>query len=50
MGGLFLVGIFMPRVKGTAAIVGTLGGLCVSVLIGYFDEKGSSFASRIRHE
>ncbi|MEQ8790339.1 MAG: sodium/solute symporter [Pirellulaceae bacterium] len=36
LGGLFLVGIFLPRAGGRAAVVGAICGLLTSIVIGYF--------------
>lgn len=35
LGGLFLVGMFLPRVGAVAAIIGTLCGLATSLILGY---------------
>jgi len=37
LGGLFLVGMFLPRAGGRAAFIATLCGLATSIGIGYFD-------------
>jgi Na+/proline symporter len=40
LGGLFVIGMFLPRAGQKAAIVGTLCGLATSLLIGYSKQLG----------
>jgi len=40
MGGLFLVGVFMPRVGAKPMIIGIILGLMTSISLGYFTEIG----------
>lgn len=40
LGGLFLIGMFLPRAGQRAAIIGTLCGLATSILIGYSKQFG----------
>ncbi len=41
LGGLFLIGIFMPPIGQRAAIAATLCGLVTSVVLGYLEQIGS---------
>ena len=38
LGGLFLIGMFLPFVRGRAAVAGTCCGLATSIGIGYFTQ------------
>ncbi|MCA9222063.1 MAG: hypothetical protein KDA71_17160, partial [Planctomycetales bacterium] len=40
LGGLFLLGMFFPRVGGRAAVAGTILGLATSLILGYFSKLG----------
>ncbi|MCH8043509.1 MAG: sodium/solute symporter [Planctomycetes bacterium] len=40
LGGLFLMGMFMPFVRGRAAVAGTSCGILTSILIGYYGQIG----------
>jgi hypothetical protein len=42
LGGMFLVGMFMPSVGQRAILVGTACGLATSIGIGYFREFGDA--------
>jgi hypothetical protein len=33
LGALFIMGIFFPRISGTAALIGTLGGIAVLLMV-----------------
>ena len=41
LGGLFLIGIFLPGVRQRSAIVATLCGLLVSIVLGYLQQIGA---------
>ena len=40
LGGLFLMGMFMPFVRGRAAVAATCCGILTSVFIGYYGQIG----------
>ncbi|MEX0820120.1 MAG: sodium/solute symporter [Pirellulaceae bacterium] len=45
LGGLFLVGMFLPRVGEKAVIAGAIGGLFTSVGLGYFEQLAPLLAA-----
>lgn len=42
LGGLFLVGMFLPRVRQKAVLTGTCLGLATSLLLGYLEQIGTA--------
>ncbi|MBW3597080.1 MAG: sodium/solute symporter [Planctomycetes bacterium] len=45
LGGLFLMGMFLPFVRGRAAFVATITGLGVAVVLGYWKQIGEQFVA-----
>ncbi|NNE92765.1 MAG: sodium/solute symporter [Verrucomicrobiales bacterium] len=46
LGGMFLAGMFLPRVGQKAAICGAIAGMMTSVTIGYFQQIGAKFGQQ----
>jgi SSS family solute:Na+ symporter len=45
LGGLFLIGMFLPRAGQRAAIIGALCGLVTSITLGYLEQFGNLFVN-----